>query len=108
MQTPRGPTDQSLQNCLIKAVAKVLTNRIKPLIPLLVHGNQTGFISGRNIAENFVFAADLTNSCHTRKLPTMIIKLDFKKAFDSISWTSLDKLLAMRGFPDKFRFWIQN
>jgi hypothetical protein len=37
----------------------------------------------------------------------MIIKLDFKKAFDSISWTSLLKILRHRGFPDKFCKWIE-
>ena len=57
----------SLQNCPIKVVAKVITSRLKPLIPLLVHGNHTGFISGRNITNNFLFAAVLISSCHTRK-----------------------------------------
>ena len=52
----------SLQNCPIKAIAN-LTSRLKPLIPISVHGNQTGFITGRNIAENYVYAADLVSSC---------------------------------------------
>ena len=83
--TPDAYRPISLQNCPIKAVAKILTNRLQPLVPLLVHGNQTGFISGRCIAENFVFAADLIGACHSRKAPTMIIKLDFSKAFNSLS-----------------------
>lgn len=96
----------SLQNCPIKGIAKVLTNRLKPLIPLLVHGDQTGFISGRCIAENFVYAADIVSSCHKRKAPTMIIKLDFRKAFDSVSWTSLISVLKHRGCPSRFCDWI--
>lgn len=83
----------SLQSCPIKAVTKILTNRLKPLVPLLVLGNQTGFISGQNITIFFVYAADLVSSCHTRKKPTMIIKLDFKKAFNSLSWESLISVL---------------
>ena len=96
----------SLQNCPVKAIAKLLTNRLKMFIPQLVHSNQTGFISGRNITENFVFAADFTNSGHPQKAPTMVIKLDFRKAFDLVSWSSLDKILHLRGFPTKFRAWI--
>lgn len=98
----------SLQNCPIKAVAKVLTNRLKPIIPLLVHGNQTGFIPGRSIAENFIFAADLIGACHTRKAPTMVIKLDFSKAFDNLSWDSLTSILRCRGFPPKFSSWVHD
>ena len=75
----------SLQNCTIKAIAKVLTNRLKPLIPLLVSKDQTGFMSGRSITENFVYAADLLNCCFKRKCPTLVIKLDFRKAFDSVN-----------------------
>lgn len=98
----------SLQNCPNKAITKLLTNRLKPLIPNLVLGDQTGFISGRNIAENFVYATDLITTCHKRKVPTVVLKLDFRKAFDSISWPSLDKILLIRGFPAKFKIWIND
>lgn len=67
----------SLQNYPPKAIAKAITIRLKPLIPLLVHDNQTGFISCRNIAENFIYAADILSACHIRKVPAMIFKLDF-------------------------------
>jgi hypothetical protein len=59
------------------------------------------------LKENFVYAAELLNCCHKRKAQAMIIKLDFRKAFDSISWTSLLKILRHRGFPDKFCKWIE-
>lgn len=57
----------SLQNGPPKALDKLLPARLKPLMPILVHANQTGFISGRNIAENFIYAADLIPYCHLRK-----------------------------------------
>uniref|UniRef100_A0A8R7QPU5 Reverse transcriptase domain-containing protein n=1 Tax=Triticum urartu TaxID=4572 RepID=A0A8R7QPU5_TRIUA len=38
----------------------------------------------------------------------MVLKLDFKKAFDSISWPSLLKFLRHRGFPDHFCNWIED
>ena len=98
----------SLQNCTPKAVAKILTNRVKPLIPLLIHYDQTGFLHGRNIAENFIYAADILSTCHTRKAQTMVFKLDFRKAFDSICWTSLIQILTARRFPSIFCDWVQN
>jgi hypothetical protein len=43
----------SLQNCPIKAIAKVLTNRLQTFIPAIIHLDQTDFVKGRSIAENF-------------------------------------------------------
>jgi hypothetical protein len=42
------------------------------------------------------------NCCHKRKVPSMLIKLDFWKAFDSVSWTAVLQLLTARGFPPLF------
>ena len=42
---------------------------------------------------------ELVQCCHKRKLPTLVLKLDFAKAFDSVNWDSLLHILASRGFP---------
>ena len=57
----------SLQSCPIKAIAKLLTNRLKPVMLLLVLQDQTGFLSGRTISENFLYAADVLHMCARRK-----------------------------------------
>ena len=75
----------SLQNCPMKLFSKVMVNRLKPAIPILIDPDQTGFVQGRGIAENFVYAADLLSCCHKRAKPTVVLKLDFKKAFDLVS-----------------------
>jgi hypothetical protein len=67
----------SLQNFPIKAIAKLLANRLQKLIPSLIHGEQNGFVQGRSISENFTYVVDLLNCCHKRKANTMVIKLDF-------------------------------
>lgn len=65
----------------------------------LVHGDQTSFLSGRCISENFLYAADILHCCHKLKAPTTVIKLDFRKAFDFICWISLLAIHQARGFP---------
>lgn len=92
----------------MKLFSKVMANRIKTAIPTLIDNDQTGFVNGRNIAENFIYAADLLSCCHKRKAPTAVLKLDFRKAFDSVSWTSLDAILECRGFDDRWRGWVQS
>lgn len=39
-------------------------------------------------------------------MPMIVLKLDFRKAFDSVSWEALFKILAARGFGDKWLGWI--
>jgi hypothetical protein len=38
----------------------------------------------------------------------MVIKLDFRKAIDSVSWSSLLSVLQSRGFPPLFCSWMHN
>lgn len=38
----------------------------------------------------------------------MVFKLDFRKAFNSVSWLALDKILKTRGVSPIFRGWINN
>lgn len=83
--SPNSYRPISLQNFRMKGVAKVFTNRLKPLIPYIVHDDQTRFISGRNTVGNFVYALDIARVYHTRKKPTMMLQLDFRKSFNSDS-----------------------
>ncbi|CAN6226415.1 unnamed protein product [Urochloa humidicola] len=95
-----------LQNCSLKIVAKMLTSRLQLEIPHLIDVDQTGFIKGRSISENFVYALELVQCCNKRKLPTLVLKLDFAKAFDSVNWDSLQEIMMASGFPDRWCQWI--
>jgi hypothetical protein len=64
----------------MKLLTKALANRLKSAIPNLVDPDQTDFVHGRSIAENFVYAADLLSCCHKRHVPSVVLKLDFKKS----------------------------
>jgi hypothetical protein len=97
----------SLQNCCLNIASKCLANRVKPLIPTLVHPDQTWFVSGRNITENFIYAADIIQSCHKRKASAIVLKIDFQKAFDSVSWEDLDRIPKAKGFPDLWCSWVK-
>jgi len=96
----------SLQNCPVKIISKILTTRLQKHIQQLVDIDQTGFIRGRSISENFVYATELVQFCHKNKKPTIVLKLDFAKAFDSVCWDSLLRILSARGFPHKWNQWI--
>ena len=96
----------SLQNCSIKAICKALTTRLQYQIHKIIDVDQTGFISGRNISENFVYATELVQTCYRRRAPCVVLKLDFAKAFDSVSWASLRDVMIARGFPPIWCEWM--
>jgi len=104
--TPGDYRPICLQNCSLKIIAKILTTRLQQEIPKLIDLDQTGFIKGRSISENFIYAMELVQCCHKRKLPTLVLKLDFAKAFDSVNWDSLLHILSSRGFPMLWCSWI--
>jgi hypothetical protein len=96
----------SLQNCSVKMVCKALTARLQAQVGQLVDENQSGFLSGRSISETFVFASELVQCCFKHKSPTLVLKLDFSKAFDSIDWGSLRKIMRVRRFPEQWCDWM--
>jgi hypothetical protein len=104
--TPSDFHPISLQNCPVKILTKILTTRLQDQIQSLVDNDQTGFIRGRSISENFVYATELVQCCHHRKQPTLVLKLDFAKVFDSVIWDSLHQILLSRGFPPLWLTWL--
>jgi hypothetical protein len=96
----------SLQNCVMKVVTRILTTRLQRFIERLISFEQSGFVKGRSIVDNFLYAADVIQSCQTRRTPAVVLKLDFKKAFDSVNWAALDAILEARGIGPLFRSWI--
>jgi len=74
----------SLCNVSYKLCAKLLANRIKPLLPKLISKNQGGFIKGRQILDNVILVQEAIQASRERKEKGMIIKLDMANAFDRV------------------------
>lgn len=88
----------SLLNVDLKIYAKILANRLAPLLPGLVHPDQVGFIPGRQAPDNTRRAIDLIHAIHKRKSPSLVLALDAEKAFDRISWSFAFEVLDTMGF----------
>jgi hypothetical protein len=75
----------SLQGYPIKIVGKIMTSRLLWKVASLVDLDQSRFLKGHLISNFFVYATELVQCCHKRRAPTVVLKLDFAKAFDSVS-----------------------
>lgn len=89
----------SVINTVVKIITKVFANRLQAHLPLLVAQNQTAFVKGRSMMESFLVAREFLTFYKTQKLPTILYKVDFEKAFDTVDWCFLTNLLIERGFP---------
>ena len=67
-----------------KILAKVISKRIESILPSLVHSNQTGFIKGRFSGQNVRVLNDIIEYTDVKKLPGILLFIDFRKAFDTV------------------------
>lgn len=97
----------SIINLIPKVLSKVLSNRLSGILPELISKNQTAFIQGRFIAENFIATRELLHHVSRSRRPTIFSKIDFNKAFDSIEWGFLIEVMRARSFPVRWIGWIK-
>ncbi|KAL3694948.1 hypothetical protein R1sor_008599 [Riccia sorocarpa] len=88
----------SLMGLTYKILAKILANRIKPLMPKLVDKLQTGFIKGRNIASNLISLRLGQDWASISDQESMFVQLDFVKAYDRLEHGFLWQTLTGMGF----------
>lgn len=81
----------SLLNCSFKMFSKLLTNRLGTVAQRLVATNQSVFIKGRYILESVVVAHEIVHSLHKSQEKGVVLKLDYEKAYDRVSWDFLLK-----------------
>jgi hypothetical protein len=99
----------TLLNGDYKILAKILVERLKPLLSKLIAPSQTGFIPGRNMIDNLVVLSDIfdfTRKSSASPAPTVTF-IDFEKAYDSISHEALVEILKHLHFPTEFVKLIQ-
>ena len=72
---------------------------------LLVRPNQTAFIKGRRIHDNFCSVQLYRHWLHVKHHSCILLKVDIAKAFDSVAWPFLLEVLEHMGFPQSWRDW---
>ena len=74
----------SLCNVSYKIISKIIANRLKPLLPLLISPNQGGFMHDRKIMDNIVLVQKEIHSSFKYKGKGMNIKSDMANSFDRV------------------------
>ena len=94
----------SLVGSLYKILSKVLANRIKRVLSLVIFQSQNAFVEGRQILDAVLIANEAVDSILRGKEKGILCKLDIEKAYDHIRWDFLIQMLESMGFGSK---WIR-
>ena len=87
----------SMVGALYKIISKILS-RLKEVIATLIDESQSAFVMNRQILDGVLIANESFRWLKKRKIPGTLIKLDFQKAYNSVSWSFLELVMVKLGF----------
>lgn len=73
----------------------------------IIGQNQSAFIKGRYIMDGVVILNEVVEEAMRNKARRMILKVDFEKAYDSVEWDYLFRMLHILKFPTRWIKWIK-
>ena len=100
---PGGP----LRNTDMKIISKVLSTKIKGVLPYLISSNQTAYVKNRFISKSGRLILDILEIAETLELEGFLVTRDVEKAFDSVDHCFLLQILRKLGFGIDFVSWIK-
>ncbi|KAM0875832.1 hypothetical protein ACQ4PT_036554 [Festuca glaucescens] len=96
----------SLVHSFSKLFSKLIANRLCGRLDELVSPNQSAFVKGRALHDNFMLVRQVARRINQQRQPGILLKLDLSRAFDTISWAFLFEVLRAMGFGELFLKWI--
>ena len=94
----------NLRNVIYKLLSKVLTNRLKKVLSLIILMSQSAFISEHLIIDNILVNFETLHHIkiqNIRRKWFIIVKLDMNKAYDMVEWVFLKQIMRQLSFHDK-------
>ena len=114
---PKGQKDKktlknwrpiTLLSTLYKIISGAIGNRFKEFLPKIIDLGQKGFVDGRQMSEVTRLLYDtIVDAYNTKGKKAIIMSIDFEKAFDSVSFSFIEKVIETAGFPKTMRKWVK-
>ncbi|KAL2248038.1 UNVERIFIED_CONTAM: hypothetical protein Sindi_2656100, partial [Sesamum indicum] len=95
-------------NVLYKIIAKLLVQRLSVILDKIISPCQAAFVPGRSIGDNIMLAQELFTGYNQARLPPRCaLKVDIRKAYDTVEWDFMIAVMELFGFPPNFVKWIE-
>lgn len=91
----------ALCNVVMRIITKVIANRSKKVLEVVILDTQSAFLPGRLISDNIMISFEVMHYLKRKKFGKegyMALKLDMSKAYDRIEWQYLKGILRTMGF----------
>ncbi|KAF7134648.1 hypothetical protein RHSIM_Rhsim08G0108800 [Rhododendron simsii] len=94
----------SLCNVLYKVIARVLVNRLRPVLKSLISIFQNAFVPSRLITDNILLAHETIEFIPKKRKgrSCFALKLDMSKVYDRVKWSAVLDVLSSLGFSPKW------
>ncbi|KAL0401943.1 UNVERIFIED_CONTAM: hypothetical protein Slati_4224200 [Sesamum latifolium] len=93
---------------LYKVITKIIVQWLSGLLDKIISPSQNAFVLGRCIGDNILLAQELFQGYNQQHLPPRCaLKVDIRKAYDTVEWDFLSAALKLFGFPPLFISWIE-
>ena len=96
----------SLLSIFYKLASCAITQRIKPAVEAIIGRQQKAYIKHNNIGSCIINLINLIQHTISKKKSGLILLIDFKKAFDSLSHTFIHNTLKSLGFGPDIITWV--
>jgi len=96
-----------LVGCLYKIISKALSLRLKKVINKVINIRQSAFLEGRGLLDSVLVANEVWEEYKRKRKSCVFFKVDYEKAYDSVSWEFIYFMLERLGFCDLWIRWIK-
>jgi len=92
----------SLLNADYKILTLVITNRLEPILPVIIHPNQHCGIQESSVFEAVAAVRDTIAYAEVTKKFLRVVSIEFNAEFDKLSHDYLKEILRAHGFGNPF------
>ena len=95
----------SLCNVSYKIISKVLSARLKQVLPKLISETQSAFVARRLISDNILIVQEMFHALRTNpscQSKFVAVKTDMSKAYDRVEWSFLETMMLKMGFDERW------
>jgi len=92
---------------IYKVISKVLAGRLKKVLPSIIDESQSSFMKDIDLVDSVLLANEVVEDLRRKEKSGSCLKVDFKKAYDSVRWDFMYDMLGRLSFHNTWLKWIR-